>query len=49
MEPLGAKRLRAFEDENSKLKKLLAEQMLDNRGRVMCCGLTINDALSVAA
>ena len=25
-----AKRLRALEDENSKLKKLLADQMLDN-------------------
>ena len=25
-----AKRLRALEDENGKLKKLLAEQMLDN-------------------
>ena len=25
-----AKRLRALEDENAKLKKLLAEQMLDN-------------------
>ena len=30
MEPSDAKRLRALEDENSKLKKLLAEQMLDN-------------------
>ena len=30
MEPSGAKRLRALEDENGKLKKLLAEQMLDN-------------------
>lgn len=30
MEPSDAKLLRAFEDENSKLKKLLAEQMLDN-------------------
>src|SRR5262249_49190698 len=26
----GAKRLRALEDENTKLKKLLAEAMLDN-------------------
>ncbi len=26
---LEAKRLKAFEDENAKLKKLLAEQMLD--------------------
>jgi putative transposase len=25
-----AKRLKALEDENAKLKKLLAEQMLDN-------------------
>jgi putative transposase len=30
MEPSDAKKLRALEAENSKLKKLLAEQMLDN-------------------
>ena len=30
MEPSDAKRLRALEDENRKLKKLLAEQMVDN-------------------
>ena len=30
MEPADAKRLRELEDENGKLKKLLAEQMLDN-------------------
>ena len=30
MEPSDAKRLKALEDENAKLKKLLAEQMLDN-------------------
>lgn len=30
MEPSDAKGLRALEDENGKLKKLLAEQMLDN-------------------
>ena len=30
MEPSDAKRLRALKDENGKLKKLLAEQMLDN-------------------
>jgi putative transposase len=30
MEPSDAKRLRVLEDENGKLKKLLAEQMLDN-------------------
>ena len=30
MEPSDAKRLRALEDENGKLKKLLAAQMLDN-------------------
>ena len=30
MEHSDAKRLRALEDENGKLKKLLAEQMLDN-------------------
>jgi putative transposase len=30
MEPSDAKRLWAFEDGNGKLKKLLAEQMLDN-------------------
>mgnify|MGYP003842387953 CR=1 FL=1 len=29
-EPSDAKRWRALEDENGKLKKLLAEQMLDN-------------------
>ena len=30
MEASDAKRLRALEDENAKLKKLLAEAMLDN-------------------
>lgn len=30
MEVSEAKRLRALEDENSRLKKMLAEQMLDN-------------------
>jgi len=30
MEPSDAKRLRALEDENAKLKKLLTEHMLDN-------------------
>ena len=30
MEPSDAKRLRALEDKNGKLEKLLAEQMLDN-------------------
>ena len=30
MEPSDAKKLRALEAENAKLKKLLAEQMLDN-------------------
>ena len=30
VEPSDAKRLRALEDENGKLKKLLAEQILDN-------------------
>ena len=30
MEPSDAKRLRALEAENNKLKKFLAEQMLDN-------------------
>ncbi|KIN74972.1 putative transposase [Sulfitobacter noctilucae] len=30
MQPSDAKQLRALEDENVKLKKLLAEQMLDN-------------------
>ena len=30
MEASDAKRLRALEDENRRLKKLLAEQMLDN-------------------
>ena len=30
MEPSDAKRLRALEDKNGKLKKLLAAQMLDN-------------------
>ena len=29
MEPSDAKKLRAFEAENAKLKKLLAEQMLE--------------------
>lgn len=29
MEGFEAKRLKALEDENAKLKKLLAEQMLD--------------------
>ena len=30
MDVSDARRLRALEDENAKLKKLLAEQMLDN-------------------
>ena len=30
MEPSDARRLKSLEDENAKLKKLLAEQMLDN-------------------
>jgi putative transposase len=30
LEVSGAKRLKALEDENAKLKKLLAEAMLDN-------------------
>ena len=30
MEPSDARKLKAFESENAKLKKLLAEQMLDN-------------------
>ena len=30
MEVSDARRLKALEDENSRLKKLLAEQMLDN-------------------
>jgi len=30
MEPSDAKKLRALETENGRLKKLLAEQMLDN-------------------
>ena len=30
MELSDARKLRALEDENAKLKKLLAEQMLDN-------------------
>jgi putative transposase len=30
MEPSEAKRLKALEDENGKLKRLLAEAMLDN-------------------
>jgi len=30
MEPSDARKLRALEAENAKLKKLLAEQMLDN-------------------
>jgi putative transposase len=30
IEPSGAKRLRALEDETGKLEKLLAEQMFDN-------------------
>ena len=30
MEPFDARKLKALEDENAKLKKLLAEQILDN-------------------
>ena len=30
MATVGARRLKVLEDENAKLKKLLAEQMLDN-------------------
>lgn len=36
-EPSDAKRLRALEDENGKLKKLLAEQMLDNTMLQVTC------------
>jgi putative transposase len=32
MEVSGAKRLRALEDENGKLKKLLSDALLDNAG-----------------
>ena len=32
LEVFDAKRLRALEDENAKLKRLLAEAMLDNAG-----------------
>ena len=32
MEVSEAKRLRALEDENAKLKRLLADAMLDNAG-----------------
>jgi putative transposase len=31
MEPSEARRLKALEEENAKLKRLLAEAMLDNR------------------
>jgi hypothetical protein len=50
MEPSDAKRLRALEDENGKLKKLLAEQMLErdlvrhwseDNGRAPCCETSI--------
>ncbi len=50
MEPSDAKRLRALEDENGKLKKLLAEQMLErglvrhwseDNGRAQCCETSI--------
>ena len=50
MEPSDAKRLRALEDENGKLKKLLAEQMLERdlvrhwsegNGRAPCCETSI--------
>jgi putative transposase len=37
MEVSEAKRLKALEDENAKLKKLLAEQMLDNRTERAAC------------
>jgi putative transposase len=30
MDMSGARRLKALEDENARLRKLLAEQMLDN-------------------
>ena len=50
MEPSDAKRLQALEDENGKLKKLLAEQMLErglgrhwseDNGRARCCETSI--------
>jgi putative transposase len=50
MEPSDAKRLRALEDENGKLKKLLAEQMFPSRacfaypaggGTTLCCETSI--------
>lgn len=36
MEPSEAKRLKALEDENAKLKRLLAETMLDNTALYAC-------------
>ena len=38
LEVSDAKRLKALEDENAKLKKLLAEAMLDNDGSISCSG-----------
>ena len=32
-----AKRVRAFEEENARLKRLLADTMLDNAGLKACC------------
>jgi putative transposase len=42
LEVSEARRLRALEDENAKLKKLLAEAMLDN-GRAGCSGTDAAD------
>jgi putative transposase len=54
MEPSEAKRLKVFEDENAKLKRLLAEAMLDNTalkdllskmyGPPRCCKVFVGDA-----
>jgi hypothetical protein len=59
MEPSDAKRLRALEDENGKLKKLLAEQMFPFRdiaaqypagqGTMRCCETSIQKSGDDAA
>jgi putative transposase len=48
MEPSDAKRLRALEDENGKLKNLLAEQMLDNAMLRDCLNETLFGTLGDA-
>jgi hypothetical protein len=47
MDVSEAKRLKQLEDENAKVKKLLAEQMLD--AAASCCGMRESPRASTAS